>query len=138
MASVLGTSRGSGGPGGQLRCKSKRRRRRRSKRKGKDPGARAPPANSLWPAGFARFPRLPAGVRRGVPAGDRESSEFGSPRQWPGLVHRAAARQSGSSRQASGGRMDSGWRSLPSGRSPPPPLTLAEAALAHGAPENEG
>nr|KAF6430637.1 adenosine deaminase RNA specific B2 (inactive) [Rousettus aegyptiacus] len=35
MASVLGTSRGSGGPGGQLRCKSKRRRRRRSKRKGK-------------------------------------------------------------------------------------------------------
>ncbi|CAK7321299.1 hypothetical protein VULLAG_LOCUS23236 [Vulpes lagopus] len=36
MASVLGTSRGSGGLSGQLRCKSKRRRRRRSKRKGKD------------------------------------------------------------------------------------------------------
>lgn len=36
MASVLGTSRGSGGLSSQLRCKSKRRRRRRSKRKGKD------------------------------------------------------------------------------------------------------
>ncbi|KAM8958575.1 double-stranded RNA-specific editase B2 [Lycaon pictus] len=35
MASVLGTSRGSGGLSGQLRCKSKRRRRRRSKRKDK-------------------------------------------------------------------------------------------------------
>lgn len=36
MASVLGSSRGSGGLSSQLRCKSKRRRRRRSKRKGKD------------------------------------------------------------------------------------------------------
>ncbi|KAF6128572.1 adenosine deaminase RNA specific B2 (inactive) [Phyllostomus discolor] len=35
MASVLGTSRGSGGLSSQLRCKSKRRRRRRSKRKDK-------------------------------------------------------------------------------------------------------
>lgn len=36
MASVLGTSRGSGVLNSQLKCKSKRRRRRRSKRKGKD------------------------------------------------------------------------------------------------------
>lgn len=35
MTSVLGSGRASGGPSGQLRCKSKRRRRRRSKRKGK-------------------------------------------------------------------------------------------------------
>ncbi|XP_072811264.1 double-stranded RNA-specific editase B2 isoform X2 [Vicugna pacos] len=35
MASVLGTSRASGGLSGQLKCKSKRRRRRRSKRKDK-------------------------------------------------------------------------------------------------------
>ncbi|XP_007445718.1 PREDICTED: double-stranded RNA-specific editase B2 [Lipotes vexillifer] len=35
MASVLGTSRGSGGLSSQLKCKSKRRRRRRSKRKDK-------------------------------------------------------------------------------------------------------
>ncbi|XP_058388320.1 double-stranded RNA-specific editase B2 [Diceros bicornis minor] len=35
MASVLGTSRGSGGLNSQLKCKSKRRRRRRSKRKDK-------------------------------------------------------------------------------------------------------
>jgi len=35
MTSVLGGSRASGGPSGQLKCKSKRRRRRRSKRKGK-------------------------------------------------------------------------------------------------------
>ncbi|KAM9683120.1 double-stranded RNA-specific editase B2 isoform 2-T2 [Dama dama] len=35
MASVLGTSRASGGLSGQLKCKSKRRRRRRAKRKDK-------------------------------------------------------------------------------------------------------
>ncbi|XP_059039670.1 double-stranded RNA-specific editase B2 [Mustela lutreola] len=35
MASVLGSSRASGGLSGQLKCKSKRRRRRRSKRKDK-------------------------------------------------------------------------------------------------------
>ncbi|XP_030301395.1 double-stranded RNA-specific editase B2 [Calypte anna] len=35
MTSVLGSSRASGGPSGQLKCKSKRRRRRRSKRKEK-------------------------------------------------------------------------------------------------------
>ncbi|XP_057588877.1 double-stranded RNA-specific editase B2 [Hippopotamus amphibius kiboko] len=35
MASVLGTSRASGGLSSQLKCKSKRRRRRRSKRKDK-------------------------------------------------------------------------------------------------------
>ncbi|KAF4023331.1 hypothetical protein G4228_015079 [Cervus hanglu yarkandensis] len=36
MASVLGTSRASGGLSGQLKCKSKRRRRRRAKRKAKN------------------------------------------------------------------------------------------------------
>lgn len=45
MASVLGTSRGSGGLSSQLKCKSKRRRRRRSKRKGKDVAFCAASAN---------------------------------------------------------------------------------------------
>lgn len=62
MASVLGTSRGSGGLSGQLRCKSKRRRRRRSKRKGKDAvpvPARGAPANSPPVCGLRCFQRLP-------------------------------------------------------------------------------
>lgn len=60
MASVLGTSRGSGGLSSQLRCKSKRRRRRRSKRKGKDLLVQrdasqelSAPRRVLWAGGLA-------------------------------------------------------------------------------------
>ncbi|XP_055400143.1 double-stranded RNA-specific editase B2 [Bubalus kerabau] len=53
MASVLGTSRASGGLSGQLKCKSKRRRRRRAKRKDKV---------SMLSAFIAPFKRLNPGA----------------------------------------------------------------------------
>lgn len=71
MASVLGTSRGSGGLSSQLKCKSKRRRRRRPKRKGKDLAFCAASANCtlgrvtrVW--GAACFRRSTLGCRWGV------------------------------------------------------------------------
>ncbi|CAI9154167.1 unnamed protein product, partial [Rangifer tarandus platyrhynchus] len=54
MASVLGTSRASGGLSGQLKCKSKRRRRRRAKRKGYGPSH-----GWLGPLRVVRGPRPP-------------------------------------------------------------------------------
>lgn len=67
MASVLGSSRASGGLSGQLKCKSKRRRRRRSKRKGK---LRAPLS------GGRRLPRLYfRAPRPSVPSRARPSSD---------------------------------------------------------------
>lgn len=88
MASVLGTSRGSGGLSSQLRCKSKRRRRRRSKRKGKDavPGAGAgcpcELSSGLWAPLFPAAPlpcRLLAGHQRRA-----ERSEFRYLCKWLG------------------------------------------------------
>lgn len=71
MASVLGTSRGSGGLSSQLRCKSKRRRRRRSKRKGKDAvpvPARVPLRTPLLSVGSAVSSGSPVGCWWGISA----------------------------------------------------------------------
>ena len=97
MASVLGTSRASGGLSGQLKCKSKRRRRRRAKRKGKD---RLPRRLSRTPRDARRFcapcPLLAASLGllgrrgRGPPSAPLQSSgpsvnaqASASPRGWP-------------------------------------------------------
>lgn len=158
MASVLGTSRGSGGLNSQLKCKSKRRRRRRSKRKGKDLAfcaayreLSAPLRRPLvWGVGLC--PEASLWVRdmsaqsRALWSSDAFVNVwgFGGPE---GTVHRAAAgqqceeagQQQAEERAGTGPRRPSAWRTAPSrthSMAPALLLTLTEETLAHGAKGN--
>lgn len=106
MASVLGTSRASGGLSGQLKCKSKRRRRRRAKRKGKDLLPRRL-SRTLRDARRLCLRALPAssGLPRDAGAtwpgpAERPAPEFRSLRERPGFRKpEGVANQAGSPRK---------------------------------------